>query len=188
MQAIKAWAATYFELFDRTQIDHIRRIDIIISQSNSDVFKVSNESQLVLKIIKLKTVNRHEDFLHGYERINNLNNRNSARAIAFSYGDDSHCPSILVELCNCNLRDAVMQLTDVQRLTAIYEISRAMNDAHENSFVHRNLKPENILLDASMLVKVTDLAIEKLKNVKEQIEGGAVKKWLDFNWIHRTWN
>lgn len=176
MQAIKARAATYIELFDSSKIDHIRRIDTIISQSNSDVFKVSNESQLVLKIIKLKTVNRHEDFLQGYERINNLNNRNIARAIAFSYGDDSHCPSILVELCNCNLRDAVMQLTDVQRLTAIYEISRAVNDAHENSFVLRNLKPENILLDASMLVKVTDLAIEKLKNVKEQIEGGAVKK------------
>lgn len=52
-----------------------------------------------------------------------------------------------------------IDITDVRLYIA--EISLALNHLHENGFIYRDLKPENVLIDADGHIKLTDFGLSK---------------------------
>ncbi|MFT5466933.1 MAG: serine/threonine protein kinase [Verrucomicrobiales bacterium] len=63
-----------------------------------------------------------------------------------------------------NLREAMRagQFTPEQALEIVPRVCEALQFAHEEGVLHRDVKPENILLDANGRVKIADFGIAKL--------------------------
>lgn len=111
-----------------------------------------------------------------YETLNKLNHPNIIKAISFFNGDSKHDSSILLDFCPGTLKGSVKRLSDVERVSIIFEIGNAMKCVHKLGIIHRNLKPENILIDSSKHVKISDFGSEILVPVQSQIKIANQKK------------
>lgn len=54
------------------------------------------------------------------------------------------------------------------------QICKALQHAHEHGIVHRDIKPQNIMIDKDGVVKVADFGIAALENIKEARTGTAI--------------
>ncbi len=65
-----------------------------------------------------------------------------------------------------NLRQAMQarQVTSAEALAIVPQICEALQYAHSEGILHRDIKPDNILLDAKGRVKIADFGIAKLLN------------------------
>lgn len=77
-------------------------------------------------------------------------------------GNDEDIPCIVLEYCNSSLDESINKLTKIELIRIIYEICHAMKYVHEAKFIHRDLKPQNILLDANNHAKLGDFGIATL--------------------------
>lgn len=69
----------------------------------------------------------------------------------------------------CRIRDK--QLSLEQTLGVIRQVAQALGHAHAKGFVHRDVKPENILFDAHGHPVLTDLGIARLMNAGARMTG-----------------
>lgn len=60
-----------------------------------------------------------------------------------------------------------------QTLDIIVQVCSALKAAHENSIVHRDIKPDNIMITRSGLVKVLDFGLAKTEDEKELTQAGT---------------
>ncbi|HZV02202.1 MAG TPA: protein kinase [Planctomycetota bacterium] len=77
-------------------------------------------------------------------------------------------PYVVMELVDgCTLRDLLetREIKDGEALTVMREVALGLRDAHEAGVLHLDLKPENVLLDESGKVKLTDF---ELGNMTEE--------------------
>lgn len=91
--------------------------------------------------------------LSEYELLNSINHPNIIKTYGFFLGDHENAPTIILEFCPWDLNNKINDLTDVQIVSIIYEITEAMKNIHARYIIHRDLKPQNILLDANCNVK-----------------------------------
>ena len=73
----------------------------------------------------------------------------------------------LVEGTNLRRQMQADELTAAQALEIVAQVSRALRYAHGQGVVHRDVKPENILLDAAGDVKIVDFGLAKIARVEE---------------------
>lgn len=69
-------------------------------------------------------------------------------------------------------------LSDVQRVTTAYEIVSAMKDVHMHNLIHRDLKPDNVLYDSSMHVKLIDFGIARTDDSSSKTVGVGSLKFM----------
>ena len=60
-------------------------------------------------------------------------------------------------------------MSDTIKLKIIYGIAHAMSYLHFHDILHRDLKPDNILLDDSLHPKVADFGLSKSGNHNEHL-------------------
>lgn len=88
----------------------------------------------------------------------------------FDFGEDEGRPFIVMEfLRGESLRDAIkhQRTGDLRnQLHIALQIARAVGYIHTRKIIHRDVKPENIHLDASGRVKLMDFGIAKTENVQ----------------------
>lgn len=101
--------------------------------------------------------------------------RREARAIArlshpnivtvIDRGDADGCQFIVFEhVRGANLKQLVAKrgrLPVVQALALAHQAARGLGFAHENGIVHRDVKPQNVLVDEDGVAKVTDFGIAR---------------------------
>src|SRR3989442_926766 len=76
--------------------------------------------------------------------------------------DDGHPYIVLEHVRGETLKDRIRRLGPLPVSEAVayaIEIGRALEAAHERQLVHRDVKPQNVLIDLEGRAKVTDLAI-----------------------------
>jgi tRNA A-37 threonylcarbamoyl transferase component Bud32 len=72
------------------------------------------------------------------------------------------------------------QLQVVESLAYAIEIARALGAAHERQIVHRDVKPQNVLIDEEGAAKVTDFGIARIRSQEGLTADGRVLGTTDY--------
>lgn len=87
-------------------------------------------------------------------------------------------PYVVMELVDgCTLRDLLetKEVKDVDALTILREVALGLRDAHEGGILHLDMKPENVLIDETGKVKITDF---ELGNMSEEAAQSKLSRSL----------
>ena len=89
------------------------------------------------------------------------------RIHGMNYGDTNHHPSILLALEPNSLEKVIIDkiLSKEQKNRITVEIVLGMRYIHRRNFMHRDLKPLNILLSKNLHVKISDFGLAKEEDV-----------------------
>ena len=103
------------------------------------------------------------------------------RIYGVNYGDKSHRPSILLSLEPISLEKAINEkaLTNEQKNRITVEIVLGMRYIHRRNFMHRDLKPLNILLSKNLHVRISDFGLAKEEDVSvSQSKGVGTMRFM----------
>jgi serine/threonine-protein kinase len=151
--------------------------DLVGTGGMSSVYRARDtvlERRVALKVL-------HEHFSADPEYVRRF--RHEARAIArlnhpnivtvIDRGEFGNRQFIVFEhIPGENLKEVVEregQLPVAQALALTHQIARGLAFAHEHGVVHRDVKPQNVLLDESGTAKVTDFGIARSLDPEEEL-------------------
>lgn len=124
--------------------------------------------------IKICTVEDHDlrrRFYREAEIAGRLQHKNIVTVFAF--GTDGDRPYLVQELLDGEDLDKVIRRRDPlehsHRLQILFQVARALDYAHRNGVVHRDVKPGNVRLLADGRVKLMDFGIAKLAGAQTQL-------------------
>jgi serine/threonine-protein kinase len=120
--------------------------------------------------------------------------RREARAVAqlnhphvvqvIDAGEDNEMPYIVLEYVEGEtLKQRIKgagRLTIVESIAYAIEIARALEAAHERGIVHRDIKPQNVLIDPEGSAKVTDFGIARTLHDEGLTADGRVLGTTDY--------
>jgi serine/threonine-protein kinase len=120
--------------------------------------------------------------------------RREARAVAnlqhahivtvLDSGEHEGMPFIVLEYVDGEtLKERIQRvgrLTISEAIAIAIEVARALDTAHAHGVVHRDVKPQNILLDAEGGAKITDFGIARSGNEEGLTVGGRVLGTTDY--------
>jgi serine/threonine-protein kinase len=86
-------------------------------------------------------------------------------AQAYSYGEDKGYQFYVMEFCEgLNLKERLKRdgrLPIEETLQVMIQVARGLKYAHELGFVHRDIKPDNIIVTPQGIAKILDLGLSK---------------------------
>src|SRR3954447_24750351 len=172
-----------------TLISERYRLDERIGSGGmSTVYRAFDETLERWVAIKLMHRSLSDDPLQ-HERF-----RREARAVArlshphvvtvIDAGDDDGHPYIVFEYVEGETLKARIKRTDglpvVEAVAYAIEIARALACAHEQRLVHRDVKPQNVLIDPEGRAKVTDFGIARSLELDGLTAAGRVLGTTDY--------
>ena len=171
--------ASKLEILEPEGIDALKVVRMIGRGGQSEVFEVTRDERLALKVLFVEGANKSDNsssfkqlqrFLLEYEILSSLRHANIVKTFGFCYGDASHAPSILLELCEQNLNDRIGSMDNIEKVCSVIEICKAMEAVHAANMIHRDLKPENVLFDIEGHVKISDFGVACIVDVESQTQ------------------
>ena len=154
----------------RAQIGSYRLLGLLGQGGMGEVWRAErdvagNKQPLALKILKLEDMSAeaHERFALEQRTLLKLVHPNIARLLDAGVATDGR-PWIAMELVEglpiteyCDQH----QLSINARLALFRQVIAAVQYAHDHFIVHRDIKPDNVLVDATGIVKLLDFGIAK---------------------------
>lgn len=141
------------------------------------------ERNVALKVLRNDTDGSSEDWEHAVMRM-----QREAQAVAalshpgivaiYDIGEHEGAPFIAMELVGGQpLRDLVGKDAPLaSQLRILLDVTRALGAAHEAGFVHRDIKPEDILVRQHGLAKVLDFGIARIVFSRSKMSSSGQKK------------
>ncbi|WP_404452547.1 Stk1 family PASTA domain-containing Ser/Thr kinase [Virgibacillus necropolis] len=122
------------------------------------------ERDVALKVLRLEYAN-DEEFIARFDReaqsATSLSHPNIVNI--FDVGEEDHILYMVMEYVDgMTLKEYIQKYGPInvdEALDIMKQISSAIGHAHANNIVHRDIKPQNILVDSYGQVKVTDFGI-----------------------------
>jgi serine/threonine-protein kinase len=148
-------------------------------------FDTTLERQVAIKVM-------HNHIAHDADQLERF--RREARAVAqlnhphvvgvIDAGEDDNTQYIVFEhIQGETLKDRIRRLGKLPVSEAVayaIEIARALGAAHERGIVHRDVKPQNVLLDEDGTAKVTDFGIARTLDQDGLTQDGRVLGTTDY--------
>lgn len=122
---------------------------------------------VAVKILK-EELNNSEDFMARFKREANSIASSSHPNIVSIYdvGSDKNINYIVMEYVNGKtLKQTIkenVRLNSLKTLDIALQIAKALECAHKNNIIHRDIKSDNILISEDNIVKLTDFGIAKV--------------------------
>jgi serine/threonine-protein kinase len=111
-----------------------------------------------------------------------LNHPNVVRA--YDFFEDCGCSYLVMELVDgINLKQWLRRhgpLPQLQAVEIAEQVCAALATAHAHGFIHRDIKPQNILLDATGIIKVADFGIVHITRGHTITSDGTVLGTADY--------
>jgi len=168
--------------------DRFRLEEKIGSGGMSTVYRAFDETLERWVAIKLmhREISSDSDQLERFRRearaVASLNHPHVVTVIDF--GEDADHPYIVFEYVEGeNLKDRVRRagrLPVPEAVAYAIEIGRALECAHSNLLVHRDVKPQNVLIDSEGRAKVTDFGIARSLEAEGLTATGRVLGTTDY--------
>ena len=123
---------------------------------------------------------RRDRFFRGARKMLDLNHDGIVKTFEPKLNEDGYYFYTMEYVKGVNLRQAIEKntLSLNERLRIIIKIGKALHFAHENGVYHRDIKPDNILLDETNKPKVTDFdlahAFDTTGGTRTQMMGTVV--------------
>lgn len=132
---------------------------------------------VAVKILKEEFL-ANEDFLRRFKNeskaISVLSHKNIVKVYDVSYGD--RLQYIVMEYVDgITLKEYIEQQGTINTREAVYfvtQILRALQHAHDKGIVHRDIKPQNIMLTCDGTIKVTDFGIARFSRSETETMNG----------------
>ncbi|WP_291634857.1 Stk1 family PASTA domain-containing Ser/Thr kinase [Clostridium sp.] len=134
---------------------------------------------VAIKILK-KELSSDEDFVSRFKREGtsaaSLSHANIVNV--HDVGTDNHTNFIVMEYINGKtLKQLIkenVRLTSQITLEISLQIAKALQCAHKNNIIHRDIKPDNIMITEDNIVKVTDFGIAKVADSRTMTNSSKV--------------
>lgn len=141
------------------------------------VFLVDKEidgekKQFAVKVIKNHSQHDDDDRLERFFReassASQMNNPNIIKVYEHGYAHEENIPYLVMEHFNGKPLKDLMKFHDKytyqHKIHIILQVAKALKDTHEHDIVHRDIKPDNILVNNKLDVKLSDFGIAQLPN------------------------
>jgi serine/threonine-protein kinase len=153
------------------------RIDRVLGQGGmGTIFAATHlgiEDQVVLKVLRDANVQQRTYLRRFYQEaraISRLDHPNIVHMMEFGFDPSAQVPFLVMEhVAGRTLRELIRDegaLPERRAIEIALQIARALLEAHEKGVLHRDLKPDNIMIgvlaDGSEHVKVLDFGLAKL--------------------------
>jgi serine/threonine-protein kinase len=112
-----------------------------------------------------------------------LDHPNVVRVYDFFTDDDGCCYLIMEFIPGINLKQHLRlrgRLPIMEALAIAEQVCAALEAAHAHDFIHRDIKPQNILLDADGTARLTDFGIVHVASAPALTTGGLVLGTADY--------
>lgn len=122
---------------------------------------------VAVKILKAE-LSEDKDFVARFKReansVGSLSHQNIVNI--HDVGEENHINFIVMEYINGKTLKQIIKenvrLSSERTLEIALQIAKALECAHKNNIIHRDIKPDNILITEDNIVKVTDFGIAKV--------------------------
>lgn len=150
------------EFFEISEYEEIAVIEEGSTSSIKNVIK-KEKGKYVKKEMKNFTHEMLQRFLLESEILFKLRHPCIVRIFGFNNGDETHPPSIVISHEPKSLESAIKdgELDESLKNRITVELVLGMRYIHEHKFMHRNLKPSNILLSKNRHVRISDFGLSK---------------------------
>ncbi|MCM8526708.1 MAG: protein kinase [Lentisphaeraceae bacterium] len=112
-----------------------------------------------------------ERFFKEAKTAGQLNHPNIIRVLEHGYAREENIPYLVMEYFNgMTLKKALQdkkQISFEQRLRIIQQIALAIDVAHKADIIHRDIKPDNIMVDKNFQAKLADFGIAQLPDSEQ---------------------
>ncbi len=118
-------------------------------------------------------------FFRGARRMAELGGSGAVRVTDFG-GSDRGYHYFAMDLLEGHLRTAVTasRATTRERLSWIAQVGRTLGAAHDLRIIHRDVRPENILMDAQNRARLTDFDIARIPEGTQYTESSSMGTYL----------
>jgi len=119
---------------------------------------------------------RRERFYRGARAMRRLQHAGVVRVLDPEGEDGGFCYFVMEVVPNGNLHDAVVRnrVPGDAALGHILRVGEALGEAHSQGMIHRDIKPQNILLDEGFEAKLTDFDLVGTKDTTGGTRTGAM--------------